>query len=295
MDDRTQERIWNPDEDRLTRDAMVLRMNTCISYRGWQHTVKIIKQNNLSIDQLRVAEVGCGTGTFSLILGLLGASVTLIDFNQRVLEQTKKIYNEFGCRAAFIHADCVTPPSKEMKGRFDLVVSGGLAEHFTGEHRVACIAYHRDILKNGGVAYIGVPNKFSPFYQWISLFRRATKTWDVDVEVPFSAKELTKLARDVEFQNYYVLGNASLMRDMKEYSRGFVSAVVDLLPEDLKKRARLWKANLANQGPGMCVANDDLVSHYKNVFESIKQDSVRVPNHTLADEFSAGLVLFAFR
>ena len=51
--------------------------------------MQLINWLNKPYGDLKVAEVGCGTGTFSLTLALLGASVTLIDFNAKVLENAK--------------------------------------------------------------------------------------------------------------------------------------------------------------------------------------------------------------
>ena len=86
-------------------------------------------------DRLRVAEVGCGTGTAALIFGLLDASVTLLDSNQKMLERTKKIYGAFGRAASFVRADCLEPAPEGLAGTFDVVLSGGLAEHSTGDYR----------------------------------------------------------------------------------------------------------------------------------------------------------------
>lgn len=288
------EKAWDDKSIEITKIAMDQRIKTGTSYRGWQHTVKLLFQNCIPFKELKVAEVGCGTGTFSLTFGLLGASVTLIDYNQNVIDRTKKLYALYDCRARFIRANCLEPPSSEISGDFDLVVSGGLAEHFTGEDRERCILYHRLLLKEGGMAFIGVPNMYSPFYQWIRFSRKLTGTWGIELEVPFSNAELKRLAAKAGFKNFYVIGNAPLIKDLLVYSRGFVSALIDTLPDTFQKRLRMWKSGIKISERLVSSAQEDIKSFCANKVESIRQNAHKMPRDFWADRFSAGLILFAF-
>lgn len=136
---RLNETAWDPQNSDITKTKMDERIKNFTSYLGWQHTVRPITKMGIPFNKLKIAEVGCGTGTFSLTFGLLGASVTLIDFNQKVLERAKKIYSFYDCKTEVIKANCLDIPPREIAGTFDLVVSAGLAEHFIGKDRVKCI------------------------------------------------------------------------------------------------------------------------------------------------------------
>lgn len=284
---------WNPIS--VTKNEMDQRIKKVISSNGWQHAIRLLMKSGIPFDNLKVAEIGSGTGTFSLTLGLMGAAVTLLDFNHNVLENTRQIYNYYDCPAQFINADCLDSPQNELLETFDLVVSCGLAEHFTGEDRVKCIDYHRQLLKKGGVAYISVPNKLSPFYRWIRFFREVTGTFDIDIEVPFTAKELTMLADEAGFKDCYVIGNASLDKDLADYSRGSISVLVDMLPKGLQKNIREWKAGILNDiNKTFLSEQEDIKKYCSDKLEYLKADMYKRQHNIITDNFSAGIILLAF-
>ena len=83
---------------------------------------------------------------------------------------------------------------EELLGTFDVSMSYGLCEHFVGERRQAVVAAHLAALRPGGVALIGVPNRFAPVYRlWLKTLM-VTGSWPLGTEVPFSAGELRRLA-----------------------------------------------------------------------------------------------------
>ena len=289
------ETAWDPQNSDITKSVMDERIKMCTSYLGWQHTVRLIKKMGIPFNKLKIAEVGCGTGTFSLTLGLLGASVTLIDFNQKVLERAKKIYSFYDCKTELIKANCLDIPPGELAGAFDLVVSGGLAEHFIGKDRVKCIEYHKLLLKDGGVAFIGVPNRFSPFYQWIRFFRKVTGTWEIDIEIPFSYIELTRLAKEIGSDNFYVIGNAPLRRDLADYSRGFMSAVIDIFPDVFGRTIRKWNSDKIAYKKLSSSAQEDMNKYCMDKAEEVNNKINDKPLHVLTDRFSAGVILFSFK
>lgn len=266
------------------------RLRTCTNYLGWQHAMRLILEKGVPFSGVKIAEVGCGTGTMSLTFGLLGAAITLIDFSHQVLEQARRIYDLFDCTAEFIQADCMEPPVADLAGRFDFVISGGLAEHFIGEDREKCVRYHRILLKEGGIAYIGVPNKLSPFYQWIKEFRKLTGTWRIEIEVPFTPKELKTLAKKIGFKEAYVIGNAPLRKDLIDYSRGFGSAVKELFPSSVQKRLRARKERDTTRSDN----TDDMRRYCQDMVYAIRSGCFRRPRSPLVNTFSAGLILFVF-
>jgi len=280
--------VWDIDFD-ISEETMNRRIQTCTRHFGWQHAVRLILERNVPFNALKIAEIGCGTGTTSLTFGLLGASITLLDFNRRVLGKAQDIYDLYDCKAEFIEADCMEAPCAELKGKFDIVISSGLAEHFTGIDRAECIRYHRLLLKDGGVAYIGVPNKLSPFYQWVKSFRKLTGTWDLEIEVPFSPQELKNLAIKVGFEYAYIIGNAPLAKDLIDYSRGFGAAIKQLLPVRFQER---FKTKRTGNNVQSYVQND-MRKYCREMVASINRGYFKMPRSPLVNTFSAGIILFA--
>lgn len=295
MDKKTHEIIWDPNEVEIPTATMNFRIKCATSQRGWQEVVRIFSEKGVSVDKLNIAEVGCGTGTMSLTFALMGASVTLIDFNEKVLERTRNIYNLYNCQAKFIKADCLRLPPKEIIDAFDLVISVGLAEHFTGEYRKKCIAYHRQLLKKGGVAFIAVPNCLSFFYQMIRFIRELTKTWDLDVEVPFSNTELKRLAKEVGFTDSYVIGYTSFYRDFLDYFWGLISAIKDFFPEELKKALKKWRAKIETDRESSYYTYEDMRKYCQDISESSKRVFYRKPKFWLANKYCSRIELFAFK
>lgn len=278
--------VWDIDFE-ISKSIMDRRIKNCTNYLGWQHAARLMLDRGKPFHNLKIAEVGCGTGTTSLTFGLLGASVTLLDSNPRVLRKAHDIYSLYDCGADLIHADCTDTPMVKLRGKFDFVISSGLAEHFMGADREKCIRYHRRLLNNGGIAYIGVPNKLSPFYQWVTAFKKLTGTWKLEVEIPFTRKELKQLAISVGFKGAYVIGNAPLTKDLIDYSRGFGSAIKELFPSYIHDKLPSLKVRAG-------LNTNDMRRHCQDMVEAISRGDLKRPRSPLTNTFSAGLILFAF-
>jgi len=289
MSKRMSNVCWDVDCD-ISKSTMDRRIKNCTRHFGWQHAVELILERKVSFTALRIAELGCGTGTTALTFGLLGASVTLIDFNRRVLEKARDLYSLYGCDAELIQADCMKHHIAHLAERFDFIISSGLAEHFIGDDRTKCIRYHRVLLKKGGVAYIGVPNKLSPFYQWVRSFRKVTGTWNLEIEIPFTPKELKEAAIRSGFKESYVIGNALLRNDLIDYSRGFGSAVKQLLSAQVQERLQIHKETKKIQS----YSTEDMRHYCKDMVAAVDLGYFKRPNFSLVNTFSAGIILFAF-
>lgn len=293
-DRHSNEGVWDVEEV-LSMDAMDARIRNMTSFPGWRRAIRLLSRHNIPVEGMRVAEVGCGTGTFSLVLGLLGASVTLIDYNRKVLNATEAVYGAFGCPARFVHADCLQAVPAGLDGAFDLVFSGGVAEHFTGAYRERCFGYHLALLRAGGIVSISVPNRLSPMYRLVTSFRRLTGTMDIDLEAPFTRSELLRLAEKAGLREAYVAGNTFLGRDVVDYSLGMISATLDLLPAGLRKKTRGWKSafkEMVATKPGGVEAT---TRYCRRTLGGVYDDRSPEPRSVLADRFSAGLILFGIK
>jgi 2-polyprenyl-3-methyl-5-hydroxy-6-metoxy-1,4-benzoquinol methylase len=148
-----------------------------------------------SMQGLRVIEIGAGRATNALLYALRGADATVLDYSPTALEQARRRFEARGLTVDTVESDVFALPA-QARGQFDVSMSFGLCEHFAGERRTGVIAAHLELLKPGGIAMINVPNRLSPFYRmWMGLAKRRG-TWTLGYEVPFSGRELVRLARE---------------------------------------------------------------------------------------------------
>jgi 2-polyprenyl-3-methyl-5-hydroxy-6-metoxy-1,4-benzoquinol methylase len=189
--------------------------------------------------KMRTLEIGCGTGTFSLTLNLLGAQTTLLDADENAIAAAKECFSIYGLKAEFITGDVTKPLPESLKSKFDFVISGGLAEHFTGEQRAAVIKYHRQALNNNGFAYIAVPNALSPYYRLVMALMKLAGQWEIETEIPYTPSELIKLAAAAGFADATVIGLIDTKRDIISHALAAGSVILKLLPasasDSLKK------------------------------------------------------------
>ena len=145
---------------------------------------------------LRVIELGAGRGINGLLYARAGANVTLLDKSAVALDQARELYARYGVEVTLLEADLFKgpPPGSEP---FDLSMSFGLCEHFLGGKRTEVVRKHIDFVRTGGVAMIGVPNKWAPAYRaWMGVLKRRG-TWTLGTEEPFSVSELRRIASEI--------------------------------------------------------------------------------------------------
>jgi SAM-dependent methyltransferase len=159
----------------------------------WREQESLIRGRFGSFERLRAIELGSGRGLNAFLFARRGSAVTLVDTSVAALGQAGTIFTAHGLDLESVQADVFALPEK-LLGTFDVSMSYGLCEHFVGERRQAVVAAHLAALRPGGVALIGVPNRFAPVYRlWLKTLM-VTGSWPLGTEVPFSAGELRRLA-----------------------------------------------------------------------------------------------------
>src|ERR687886_2516721 len=162
----------------------------------WRAQERLVRGRLGGFDGLRAIEIGAGRGLNGLLYARRGADVTLLDEARLPLEQARALYGAHGVAFEAVEADVFDLPG-ELRGAFDVAMSFGLCEHFLGERRRAVVAAHLEPLRQGGVAFIGVPNRLAPAYRlWKGVMTRRG-TWSLGTEEPFTAAELRSIAREV--------------------------------------------------------------------------------------------------
>jgi len=159
----------------------------------WRAQERLVRERFGSFDGLRAIELGAGRGLNALLFAQRGARVTLLDNVPLALEQAQVLFSAHGVDFDGVEADLFDLPA-ELRGAFDVSMSYGLCEHFLGERRLAVVAAHLEALRPGGLALLGVPNRYGVVYRlWKGALTR-TGSWPLGTEEPFSAAELAALA-----------------------------------------------------------------------------------------------------
>ena len=159
----------------------------------WQAQERVVAAQLGGFAGLRVIEIGAGRGTNALLYARHGAQATLLDRSPTALEQAAAVFAAHGLPVELVEADLFALPAA-LHGAFDVSMSFGLCEHFLDERRLGVVRAHLDLLRPGGVAMLGVPNRYAPVYRlWIATLM-ARGSWPLGTEVPFSAAELRALA-----------------------------------------------------------------------------------------------------
>jgi len=160
----------------------------------WRAQERLVRERFGGFDGLNAVEVGSGRGLNGLLYAVRGAEVTLVDSSRLALEQAAELFAAFGAEPRTVEADLFALPAG-LKGRFEVAMSFGVCEHFLQERRLAAIKAHLELVRPGGLALLGVPNRHAPAYRlWLATLKRRG-TWPLGTEEPFSSTELVALAR----------------------------------------------------------------------------------------------------
>jgi len=272
------------------------RILSTVRALGWQYSIALLLKRQIPFEQLKTIEIGCGTGTFSLTLNLLGADTTLLDADEDALKAAREVFSVYGRTASYIKANVIDPPPEELMHQFDIVISGGLAEHFSGQDREKVILYHKLLMKSDGFVYIGVPNRLSLFYQIIVVLRRIMGIWTIDTEIPFTPFELKKIAKRVGFSKHLVVGNFSLADDFSEYSAAFGALILKPFPKIKRLVRKTFYAS--KRDDRIATSQEDSIEIQEFIKDKVRDVSKKY-THTdfrksLKDYLSAGIILFGF-
>ena len=228
--------VWNPKKmsDRNIKKRLKYFSDTI----SFHYLLQLLNQlGKEEFPSIKMAEVGCGTGLFSICLARNYDNLLLfmIDNNQEVLFNCGDIFETCQVKTSiyrlFMNLDCTKEVPEHYKGECDIVFSGGLIEHFKGEEQKNVIKFHRDLLKDSGIVIIRVPNKNCFYYRLIGLIRKLTGTKLDIYEKPISVKELIKLVKDNGFRTATVFPDNEPIKDLKITARGIISAFLDLVPK----------------------------------------------------------------
>jgi len=103
-----------------------------------------------------ILEIGCGNSVFLTYFHQeFGLQIFGLDYSELGCMQTRRIFERDGVKGEIYLGDAFAPPA-ELIGRFDYVVSLGVAEHF--EDTSKALRAFAEFVKPGGVVITSVPN-----------------------------------------------------------------------------------------------------------------------------------------
>lgn len=208
MEERNRPELW----DKLWNDPRYQKKDLWgiqKEYRGirWQRMSGIIRKRFGNIRGLKVIELGAGAGKVSALMARNGADVTLVDYSGGALKRASSLFDRLGLTAAFHCHDIFSLP-EDFKNRFDVAMSFGLAEHFSGTRRIDVIRKHLDVLSAGGITFIAVPNRWNPPYRIYKAVTQLLGTWPYGEEYPFSRNEFREICRTLNINEYSFFGDS---------------------------------------------------------------------------------------
>ena len=187
---------------------------------AWRRIKKRILKNFGSFKDIKSIEIGAGQGTFSLLFAMEGAEVTVLDYSENALNSSRLFFKRMGQKATFIQMDALKL-DKKIKSKFDVAMSYGTAEHFSGEKRINFIRSHLDVIRKGGLVLISVPNKWNLIYRLWMFLSQTFGRWKFGEEYPFSRKEFRKIGNllNIKFEiigGYLFFSNFLIKKRLKK-------------------------------------------------------------------------------
>lgn len=191
--------VWT----RLWRNAPPLEKDDAILSRErrgprWQWAKQELHAHFGNLIGLKSIELGSGRGDLSVMLAEQGAVVTLLDVNTTALQSAAERFTRLGLRGALVQSDL-----REVRGiqggPFDVAVSIGVIEHFSGSARTDVLRAHYDALRPGGMAIVSVPHAWCLPYRIWKAYLELRGWWPYGLEIPYSKSELARRAREAGF------------------------------------------------------------------------------------------------
>lgn len=186
------------DIDRLKKEDNSIR---------YQRIKKILLREFGSFQNLKVIEIGSGFGTYAALMAEEGAEVTILDYSDIAIERARNFFKRNKISAEFIKQDALSL-STELLNKYDISMSFGLAEHFRNSDRIKINKVHFDLLKEGGIALISVPNKHNLPYRMSKFLAEHTQRWKYGEEYPYSRKEFRNICQEIGINEYSFIGDS---------------------------------------------------------------------------------------
>lgn len=163
------ERVWKTGREDSYRFTVSRKHLFRIKYLKTTFLKKVIKHGKIKKGS-KILDVGCGGGTDSVPLALMGCEVTAIDVNENMIKNLMEYKN--GVEVVIgneLKIDAIVGNLIDVKlneNYYDVVFSNGVLEHYLDDKmRKRVIEKMAKFVKPGGYIITGVPNGKHPFRQ----------------------------------------------------------------------------------------------------------------------------------
>ena len=172
------EKVWGTTtvEEQLT----ILR-----SDEYFEHINNVIKKLPR---RARILEAGCGLGRWVFYLDSLGFETVGLDIVREALKEAIAYGRIKRKPTVLVRGDVLNLPFRENS--FDLVLSLGVIEHFKNGKEKTCIKESFKVLKNFGLLFVSVPNKYHFIYILLRGYSTMRGKWRIGFERSFSIRDL---------------------------------------------------------------------------------------------------------
>jgi SAM-dependent methyltransferase len=238
---------WNQfwaGKDPITQGYLSQRLwdasRSCVTQLIYEH----LKQG--SPDSKRLLEIGSGLGTTALLFAILGFKTVVSDASDASLQRARECFDMLGIRhCEFRLWNILEETPFSFRNSFDITVSVGLGEHFSGGARERVFVSHYQPLKPGGVAILTVPGAASWPYRVVKRFRELTGTWDVGLEIPYTEAEIQDCCRRQNLPSPRIYAPRSVVEDVREYGLGLLYACKILFPASIQNLLRRMRKTVS--------------------------------------------------
>ena len=210
--DNNRYQYWDGEWERTSLEGTRVRLEQMLKnpshLEAYYPLVRLARRNGLK--NLRALEVGCGCGSYSLILKKAGIirEATLLDISQTGLDLAKKLFASFGEECQTVQGDAMELPFADSE--FDLVLSGGLLEHFRSHEQQKIVAEQCRVAKN---VLCQVPASTPAYWMMRMLLTARYLGWRWGWERPTNLRQLSTLFKqenfevaDKDFHNLFTAG-----------------------------------------------------------------------------------------
>lgn len=153
---------------------------------------------------LQLVETGSGTGKISLRLAEEGARVTLVDYSEKALENSRAAFRQSRQEGTFVLSDIRSLMLSD--NTFDLTWNAGVLEHFDYDEKVTILQECSRVTKPGGSILIFTPYAACLPYRVGKAFSENRGTWMYGVEEPVMSLHDEFAASDIEWVSEYNIG-----------------------------------------------------------------------------------------
>jgi 2-polyprenyl-3-methyl-5-hydroxy-6-metoxy-1,4-benzoquinol methylase len=176
--------VWTGDTLPLPVDPSQTNIDNYVNVRFHEYFSRIFSRIEPS-DKL-LLEVGCANSSWLPYFSQqFGFKIYGLDYSEIGCEQSREILSNAGIQGEIVCADFFSPPTS-LLGKFDVVVTFGVVEHFTDTQ--SCIKALSKLLKPGGLLITNIPNMVGLIGTIEKMINRPV----YDIHVPLDVKVLDK-------------------------------------------------------------------------------------------------------